>query len=231
MAIVIEPVTWLDGHAGWRCEELVFITEDGHERVSNYPNEGIVSARSARTRGRPARSTSTALRVARRARVLEMMDAHGIDVLMCTRQGNARYVVGHRPLWRAVITPWAPMCTFVRSTQGIHLLAATWDDGIPADVPHEHLNALTWNASNTVNMIRDIPGLADAKRIAVDGMQPGLAKLLAMLAPGAELIDGEALMSDRARGEAPRRDRVHRAPRSRWPKARSHASAPSSGPE
>jgi Xaa-Pro dipeptidase len=41
MAIVIEPVTWLDGHAGWRCEELVFITDDGHERVSNYPNEGM----------------------------------------------------------------------------------------------------------------------------------------------------------------------------------------------
>jgi Xaa-Pro aminopeptidase len=41
MAIVVEPVTWLDGHAGWRCEELVFITDDGHERVSNYPNEGM----------------------------------------------------------------------------------------------------------------------------------------------------------------------------------------------
>ncbi len=41
MAIVIEPVTWLDGHAGWRCEELVFITDDGHERVSAYPNEGM----------------------------------------------------------------------------------------------------------------------------------------------------------------------------------------------
>jgi Xaa-Pro aminopeptidase len=45
-------------------------------------------------------------------------------------------------------------------------------------------------------MIRDIPGLAGARRIAVDGMQPGLAKLLAMLAPDAELIDGEALMSE-----------------------------------
>ncbi len=136
------------------------------------------------------------LRLARRARVAEMMDSHGIDVLMCTRQGNARYVVGHRPLWRAVITPWAPMVTFVRSTRGIHLLAATWDDGLPADIPHENLNALTWNASNTVNAIRNIPGLADATRIAVDGMQPGLAKLLAMLAPGAELIDGEVLMAE-----------------------------------
>jgi Xaa-Pro dipeptidase len=136
-----------------------------------------------------------ALRLARRARVLDMMEQHDIDVLMCTRQGNARYVVGHRPLWRAVITPWAPMCTFVRSTQGIHLLAATWDDGIPADIPHENLNALTWNASRTVNAIRDIPGLAGADRIAVDGMQPGLGKLLAMLVPDAELIDGEALMA------------------------------------
>ena len=31
-----------------------------------------------------------ALRLQRRERVLEMMDAHDIDVLMCTRQGNAR---------------------------------------------------------------------------------------------------------------------------------------------
>ena len=39
MAIVIEPVTWEDGHAGWRCEELVIITDDGHDRISAYPNE------------------------------------------------------------------------------------------------------------------------------------------------------------------------------------------------
>jgi Xaa-Pro dipeptidase len=39
MAIVVEPVTWRDGHAGWRCEELVFVTEDGCELVSRYPNE------------------------------------------------------------------------------------------------------------------------------------------------------------------------------------------------
>jgi hypothetical protein len=39
MAVVIEPVTWKDGHAGWRCEELLFVTEAGHEGVSRYPNE------------------------------------------------------------------------------------------------------------------------------------------------------------------------------------------------
>ncbi|HEY3833673.1 MAG TPA: M24 family metallopeptidase [Acidimicrobiia bacterium] len=137
-----------------------------------------------------------ALRLDRRARVRAMMDEHDIDVLMCIRQGNARYVTGHRPLWRAVITPWAPMCTFVRATGGIHLLAATWDDGIPGDIPHENLFALTWNASNTVNSIAGIEGLADARVIAVDGMSPGLAKLLGMLAPNARLVDGEALMRD-----------------------------------
>jgi Xaa-Pro dipeptidase len=39
MAIVLEPVTWEDGHAGYRCEELVFVTDDGYEQVSQYPNE------------------------------------------------------------------------------------------------------------------------------------------------------------------------------------------------
>ena len=39
MAIVVEPVTWEDGHGGWRCEELLFVTEDGHDLVSRYPNE------------------------------------------------------------------------------------------------------------------------------------------------------------------------------------------------
>jgi Xaa-Pro dipeptidase len=39
MTIVLEPVTWADDHAGYRCEELVFVTEDGYEQVSDYPNE------------------------------------------------------------------------------------------------------------------------------------------------------------------------------------------------
>src|SRR5262245_42102769 len=39
MAIVVEPVTWEDGYGGWRCEELVFVTHSGREKVSRYPNE------------------------------------------------------------------------------------------------------------------------------------------------------------------------------------------------
>ena len=112
-----------------------------------------------------ARIDFDALRRDRRARVRAMMDEHDIDVLMCTRQGNARYIAGHRPLWRAVITPWAPMCTFVRATGGIHLLAATWDDGIPGDIPHEHLVGLTWNAGRTVNAIAAIEGISMKKSL------------------------------------------------------------------
>jgi Xaa-Pro aminopeptidase len=39
MTVVLEPVTWEDGHAGYRCEELVFVTDDGYEQVSEYPTE------------------------------------------------------------------------------------------------------------------------------------------------------------------------------------------------
>jgi Xaa-Pro aminopeptidase len=42
MAVVIEPVTWAEGHAGWRCEELVIVTEDGYERIGSYPEEPVV---------------------------------------------------------------------------------------------------------------------------------------------------------------------------------------------
>jgi len=45
MTVVIEPVVWKDGHSGYRCEELLFVTEDGNERVSAYPDEPFASLR------------------------------------------------------------------------------------------------------------------------------------------------------------------------------------------
>jgi Xaa-Pro dipeptidase len=38
MAVIVEPVVWEEGEAGYRCEELLFVTEDGCEQVSRYPN-------------------------------------------------------------------------------------------------------------------------------------------------------------------------------------------------
>jgi Xaa-Pro aminopeptidase len=38
MAIVVEPITWADGVGGYRAEELVIVTDSGHEKVSDYPD-------------------------------------------------------------------------------------------------------------------------------------------------------------------------------------------------
>jgi Xaa-Pro aminopeptidase len=135
-----------------------------------------------------------ALRTARRDRVFDAMGEYGIDVLMLSRGGNARYVVGHRPIWRSVVTPWAPMCTVVRSTRQIHLMAATWDDGIPTDISHENLSQLMWNPRKIFGSISKIPGLADAECIGVDGMSPSMPAALEMFAPKGRLVDAERFM-------------------------------------
>jgi len=135
-----------------------------------------------------------ALRAARRERVRAEMERRGVDVLVLGRRGNAKYVGGHRWLWRAVLTPFGPLCIFVRASGEIHLLGCTWDDGIPPEIPTERLSALTWNPHNTVAAIRRIEGLDVASRIGTDGMSPFLAEVLAELAPKAELVDGEVLM-------------------------------------
>ena len=109
------------------------------------------------------------------------------------RQGNARYVAGHRPIWRAVVTAWAPFCA-LRADGGVHLLHTTWDDGVPEEIPHEHLSGLSWSPRTIVGDIAGIPGLAEAKVVATDGLSSGLALLLGHLAPDAELVDGESLM-------------------------------------
>jgi Xaa-Pro aminopeptidase len=121
------------------------------------------------------------------------MAAADVDLLLLGRQGNARYVAGHRPIWRAVVTPWAPFAA-LRSDGTIHLLHTTWDDGVPEEIPHEHLSGLSWNPRVIVGDIAAIPGLGEARRIATDGMSAGLGMLLGHLAADAELVDGEALM-------------------------------------
>ena len=45
-----------------------------------------------------------ALRADRRARAVEAMGEAGVDLLLLGRQGNARYVAGHRPIWRPAST-------------------------------------------------------------------------------------------------------------------------------
>src|SRR5580658_7955473 len=88
-----------------------------------------------------------ALRAARRRRALDAMDAHGIDALLLGREANARYVAGAQRLWTAGTRPFGPGCVLVRATGAVHLVS-TWDEGIPDDIPHDHLFGITWSPGN-----------------------------------------------------------------------------------
>ena len=134
-----------------------------------------------------------ALRRVRRERALAEMEADGIDVLILGREGNARYVAGVPRLWTAGSRPFTPGCVLVRATGDIHLLS-TWDEGIPDDIPHEHLYGITFNPMNMVEVLQGVAGAATATRVGTDSMTPMFSQLLPMAFPAAELVDGESTM-------------------------------------
>jgi len=135
-----------------------------------------------------------ALRATHRRRVLAAMADDAVDALVLGRYPNIKYVVGHRSLWRAVLTPTAPICVLVRSTGQVWLQASTWDDGIPPEVPHANLTGLTWNPRTVVGALRGVDGLAGARRVAVDGVAPSGTVLLSLLCPDAEVLDAQPLL-------------------------------------
>jgi Xaa-Pro dipeptidase len=134
------------------------------------------------------------LRAERRARVLAAMEERDIDVLVLGRRGNCKYVAGHRSLWRSVLTPWGSMCFVVRETGAVFLMGTTWTDGVPVEIPTEHLSGLMWNPALIARDIERVDGLAGARTVGVDGMSQGIAALLAHLAPGSDLVDGDEPM-------------------------------------
>lgn len=122
------------------------------------------------------------------------MEAYDLDVLVLGRGANVRYVTGAREMvWNAGTHPFAPACVVVRATGAIHMLG-TWDEGIPDDIPHDHLYGLTWNPLNWVTALQGIDGAATARRVGTDTMSPTFAQLLPMAFPAAELVDGEPAM-------------------------------------
>ena len=133
------------------------------------------------------------LRVARRTRVLAEMEAADIDVLVVGREGNARYVSGAPRLWTAGSRAFGPGCVLVRATGSVHLLS-TWDEGIPDDIPHEHLYGISFNATNFVKALQRIEGAATVRTVATDALTPSSARLLPTAFPSAELVDGEPLL-------------------------------------
>ncbi|MDV3127863.1 M24 family metallopeptidase [Mycobacterium sp. 21AC1] len=143
-----------------------------------------------------------ALRYGRRERVLAQMEAHDIDILVLGRQANVRYVTGAPQLWVAGTRPFGPICAFVRATGDIHL-NSTWDEGIPEEIPHEHLYGLAWNPMTLIGVLQGITGAGTAKRVGTDALTPNFAKLLPMAFPNAELVDGELAMRTARRTKTP----------------------------
>lgn len=143
-----------------------------------------------------------ALRLGRRERALAQMEAHDLDVLVLGRQANVRYISGAPQLWVAGTRPFGPICTIVRSTGEIHL-NSTWDEGIPADIPHDHLYGLAWNPMTLIDVLKGFAGAATARRVGTDALTPSFAKLLPMAFPNAELVDGELAMRAARRIKTP----------------------------
>jgi Xaa-Pro aminopeptidase len=134
----------------------------------------------------------------RRARVVDAMSAQGIDVLVLGREANARYVSGADRLWLAGTRPFSPGCVLPAATGAVHLLSIT-DDGLPNDIPKDHLFPISWNPMDILGNLAAIPGVAGARTIGVDGMTPLFEQLLAAVLPGAELVDGESLLRGQRR--------------------------------
>ncbi len=143
-----------------------------------------------------------ALRSGRRERALAQMEANDLDVLVLGRQANVRYFSGAPQLWVAGTRPFGPICTIVRSTGEIHL-NSTWDEGIPDDIPHDHLYGLAWNPMTLVEVLKGIDGAGTARRVGTDALTPSFAKLLPMAFPNAELVDGEVAMRAARRIKTP----------------------------
>lgn len=137
---------------------------------------------------------SVSLRLARRARVTEAMAAAGVDILVMGSEPNARYVSGVPRLWINGSHPFGPGCVFVRETQDIHLVS-TWDEGVPEEIPREHLYGITFNGANSLKMLKGVAGAETAKAVATDGFMGGTVKLMGKAFPEAEVVDGEQLLA------------------------------------
>jgi Xaa-Pro aminopeptidase len=133
------------------------------------------------------------LRWQRRERVLEQMEADGIDVLVLGREANARYIAGTRRYWIAGSRPFGAGCVIVRQTGQVYLLS-TWDEGVPDDIPHENLHGISFNPVNTIDWLQSIDGARTARRVGVDGFTPFSSNLLSAAMPAAEVVDGEQAM-------------------------------------
>ncbi len=126
--------------------------------------------------------------------VLDAMASRDVDAMVLGREANARTVADTRRLWLAGTRAFSPSCVVIRERAAVHVLSNS-DDAVPAGFPVERLYGITWNPEKLVAALAAIPGLAEAERVAVDGMTPLMHTLLSRAAPAAELVDAGPLLT------------------------------------
>lgn len=143
-----------------------------------------------------------ALREGRRARLFAAMEAHDLDLLVLGRVANIRYASGVPILWNAGTRPFGPGCVVVRETRELFLLS-TWDEGVPDEIPHDHLFGITWNPMNFVALLQGIAGGSASLRVGTDAMSPLFAQLLPMAFGEAQIVDASAALRWARRSKTP----------------------------
>lgn len=128
------------------------------------------------------------LRAHRRQACVGVMADHDLDALVLGREANVRAISGARRYWTEGVRPYSPACVAIAATKAVHLLSS-WDDGIPHDPDPIECYPMTWNGAHLARSLGAIAGLGSARRIGVDAMTPGAARLLAAVSPRAELVD------------------------------------------
>jgi len=149
-----------------------------------------------------ARVDFARMRGQRRQRLLEAMAAHDLDALILGRPANVRYTSGARQLWTSGSRPFAPACVIVRASGAVHLLSV-WNEGVPPDIPDDHLFGLSWNPARIMQSLAAISGLAEAQRIGTDGLTPLFADLFAATWPSAQIADGRPAVRLARRSKTP----------------------------
>jgi Xaa-Pro aminopeptidase len=137
----------------------------------------------------PTRVDDAEVRADRRRRLFAAMAGHGLDALVLGRPAEVAFASGARQLWTAGSRPFGPACVAVRGTGRVHLLSV-WDADVPPEVGHDDLYGLSWNPAVLAASLAAIPGLPDAGRVGTTSSSPGFPRLLAAVAPGAEVVDG-----------------------------------------
>jgi Xaa-Pro dipeptidase len=129
------------------------------------------------------------VRADRRRRLFAAMADHDLDVLVLGRPAEVAFATGARQLWTAGSRPFGPACVAVRATGRTHLLSV-WDHDVPPELSHDDLYGLSWNPARITAALAAIPGMADARRVGTTSSGPGVARLVAAVAPRAEAVDG-----------------------------------------